>query len=574
MTALPDAVPLRRSSRPLRQYLRGIAFPPGSVAGGSSTSVCPDARCLAIPLRPSLVLWACAAGNGELADALPVSAAFDLFDHFFCCTTSSPTVPRSTVERWGLGQSLNAGDALYATRVSQPCKHACRSRIGAYNGGASSARPCSRRSRYATRSARNAVLTRAALQAGAVIARGAPKTMVVAFAKAGRSWNADPAAAVATAACRSSLPRISPVFEEVARYVADERHKDATPSRKAEHLRINIERDVAAKGIDTRVSTHIGFEHRALPEIDFAEVDPSAELFGRRLASPLLISCMTGGTPEARAINRRLARGRAETLASRWDSVRDARCSNRPSRSRPSTCAPTRRTYCSSQTSARFSSTRVTAIDECRRLVELVAAPTRSCCISIRCKKRCSPKATRASAACSQRIARSARALAFPIVVKEVGWGIARERRARALRRRRCGGRRCRRGRDLVERSRAPSHRRALARARRRGVRAVGEFPTARVLVEARARRAGGDVDRQRRRFATASTSRKPSRSAPISPASRGRSCARPTRAPTPPITRARADRNACASRCFCTGARTPRDLRSTLDQRGLSPLD
>ena len=34
----------------------------------------------------------------------------------------------------------------------------------------------------------------------------------------------------------------------------------------------------------------------------------SVELFGRKLNAPLLISCMTGGTPEATLINRRLAR--------------------------------------------------------------------------------------------------------------------------------------------------------------------------------------------------------------------------------------------------------------------------
>ncbi len=81
----------------------------------------------------------------------------------------------------------------------------------------------------------------------------------------------------------------------------------STPSRKAEHLRINLEEDVGAKGLTA------GFEryrltHRALPEIDLADVDTSIHLFGRRLTAPLLISCMTGGTPEATAINHRLAK--------------------------------------------------------------------------------------------------------------------------------------------------------------------------------------------------------------------------------------------------------------------------
>jgi isopentenyl-diphosphate Delta-isomerase len=49
------------------------------------------------------------------------------------------------------------------------------------------------------------------------------------------------------------------------------------------------------------------FVHQALPEIDFADVDTHVELFGRSLSAPLLISCMTGGAPEAARINRTLA---------------------------------------------------------------------------------------------------------------------------------------------------------------------------------------------------------------------------------------------------------------------------
>src|SRR5579872_613534 len=80
-----------------------------------------------------------------------------------------------------------------------------------------------------------------------------------------------------------------------------------TSSRKSDHIRINVERDVASKGVSS------GFEayrliNCALPEIDLADVDTSCALFGRALRAPLLISCMTGGTPEARAINRVLAR--------------------------------------------------------------------------------------------------------------------------------------------------------------------------------------------------------------------------------------------------------------------------
>jgi isopentenyl-diphosphate delta-isomerase len=81
----------------------------------------------------------------------------------------------------------------------------------------------------------------------------------------------------------------------------------ATPSRKADHIRINIERDVAGKGVEAGFDAY-RLTHRALPGIDISAVDTHVELFGKTLAAPILISCMTGGAPEARRINRRLAR--------------------------------------------------------------------------------------------------------------------------------------------------------------------------------------------------------------------------------------------------------------------------
>jgi isopentenyl-diphosphate delta-isomerase len=76
--------------------------------------------------------------------------------------------------------------------------------------------------------------------------------------------------------------------------------------RKAEHVRINLEEDVAAKGVTTGFERY-RFVHRALPEIDLESVSLETSFLGRRLDAPLLFSCMTGGTPRARQINRTLA---------------------------------------------------------------------------------------------------------------------------------------------------------------------------------------------------------------------------------------------------------------------------
>jgi len=76
-------------------------------------------------------------------------------------------------------------------------------------------------------------------------------------------------------------------------------------ARKADHIRINLEEDVTSRL--TNGLERYRFMHQALPELDAREVDTSLALFGKRLQAPLLISCMTGGTEQARLINRNLA---------------------------------------------------------------------------------------------------------------------------------------------------------------------------------------------------------------------------------------------------------------------------
>jgi len=80
----------------------------------------------------------------------------------------------------------------------------------------------------------------------------------------------------------------------------------AESDRKEEHLDIVATRDVRsahATGLERYALVHC-----ALPEIQLSDVDMTTTFLGHRLGAPLLISAMTGGTPRAREINERLAK--------------------------------------------------------------------------------------------------------------------------------------------------------------------------------------------------------------------------------------------------------------------------
>jgi isopentenyl-diphosphate delta-isomerase len=193
-------------------------------------------------------------------------------------------------------------------------------------------------------------------------------------------------------------------------------------SRKSDHLRINLEEDVAAKGVTA------GFEryrivHRALPEIDLAEVSLEAELLGRPLGAPLLFSCMTGGTPEARRINRTLA------AAAQRHRVAMGLGSCRILLEHPEVL-PTFavRDLCPDvpvlANLGAVQLNRGVGVDACRRIVEMLEADA----LVLHCnplQEALQPEGDTEFGGLLPRIAALAGSLPSPVVVKEVGWGIA-----------------------------------------------------------------------------------------------------------------------------------------------------
>jgi isopentenyl-diphosphate delta-isomerase type 2 len=93
--------------------------------------------------------------------------------------------------------------------------------------------------------------------------------------------------------------------------------------RKNQHLEICTSPErFAVEGGDSRLS-EVRFLHHALPEVDEAQVDTSVEFLGYKVALPLFISAMTGGSEAGFRANKELARlAQAEKLAVGMGSIR------------------------------------------------------------------------------------------------------------------------------------------------------------------------------------------------------------------------------------------------------------
>jgi isopentenyl-diphosphate delta-isomerase len=78
-------------------------------------------------------------------------------------------------------------------------------------------------------------------------------------------------------------------------------------SRKDQHLDIVLQRDVASGGPALGFG-RLALEYDALPEVDLDAISLGTRLLGKDLAAPLVIGAMTGGSARAGRVNERLAR--------------------------------------------------------------------------------------------------------------------------------------------------------------------------------------------------------------------------------------------------------------------------
>lgn len=199
---------------------------------------------------------------------------------------------------------------------------------------------------------------------------------------------------------------------------------DITERRKADHIRINLEEDVTFKKVTTGLEKYF-FMHQALPEIDLADVSTTTTLFGKTLKTPLLISSMTGGTAEARAINRTLAAGaQAAGIAMGLGSMRAA--------VEDESLADTYRVRDVAPDILLFANLGAVqfnygyGLDECLLLVEMIQADALILHFNA-LQEAVQPEGDGNFANLLPKIEQICRHLPVPVIAKEVGWGFAEE---------------------------------------------------------------------------------------------------------------------------------------------------
>lgn len=194
-----------------------------------------------------------------------------------------------------------------------------------------------------------------------------------------------------------------------------------TPSRKADHIRINLEHDVRS-GVPTGLD-RLHFLHRALPDLDLENVDTRCAFLGKSLAAPLLISSMTGGTGQATRINMLLAEAaQSARIAMGLGSQRVALEDSRWEASfRVRSVAPDALLF------ANLGAVQLNygyGLAECARAVEMASADALILHLNP-LQEAVVPQGNTRFAGLLPRIEAVCRALPVPVIVKEVGWGIS-----------------------------------------------------------------------------------------------------------------------------------------------------
>jgi len=198
--------------------------------------------------------------------------------------------------------------------------------------------------------------------------------------------------------------------------------------RKADHIQINLEKDVRS-ALETGLDK-LHFIHEALPELNLQDVDTSVTVFGKQLSAPVLISSMTGGTEQAGLINRRLAE------AAQKIRVAMGVGSQRTALEHPEEAESfqVRRYAPDILLFANLGAVQLNygySVDHCRRAVDMIGADALYLHLNP-VQEAVQEGGDTDFSGLAARIEEVCHALAVPVIAKEVGWGIS-ERTARLL---------------------------------------------------------------------------------------------------------------------------------------------
>lgn len=195
-----------------------------------------------------------------------------------------------------------------------------------------------------------------------------------------------------------------------------------TETRKDDHIRINLDQDVAFRGVTTGLD-RLYLPHEALPDINLSDVSTAQTLFGKPLSTPVFISSMTGGTEWAGQLNRTLAEAaQARGVAMGLGSMRVAL-----ERAETVASFQVRAVAPDIMLWANFGAVQLNygyGVDACRRLVEMVEADALILHFNP-LQEAVQPEGDTNFAGLLARIEAVARALPVPVIAKEVGWGFS-----------------------------------------------------------------------------------------------------------------------------------------------------
>ncbi len=191
--------------------------------------------------------------------------------------------------------------------------------------------------------------------------------------------------------------------------------------RKQEHLEINLQKDVSSarsSGFE-----NYAFTHEALPEIDLAHVKTDTRFLEKSLNIPLLISSMTGGTPEGSLINLRLAEAANETGVAMGVGSQRADLERKKSEKHSNIreIAPNIPLY------ANLGAVQLNygfTVNDCKKAVDLIRADALILHLNP-LQEALQPEGQTNFYGLAKKIELVCKAIEVPVIVKEVGWGIS-----------------------------------------------------------------------------------------------------------------------------------------------------